>query len=116
MALTGASEYDNIAKTFHDGVVILGTLFHAGVSADTFAQHWTEMASPVAESSIVYHTHDEIGRFAAAAESVLVGRPASADSRDELLALKAAVTPNGGSAHVPRRPQAERSSEQNYER
>jgi hypothetical protein len=54
------------------------------------------MASPVAKSSIVYHTHDdthdEIGTFVVAAESILVGAPASADSRDELLALKAAVT------------------------
>jgi hypothetical protein len=64
------------------------------------------MASPVAKSSIVYHTHDdthdEIGTFVVAAESILVGAPASADSRDELLALKAAVTHQMEAARVSR--------------
>jgi hypothetical protein len=91
MALTAASENGNIAKTFHERVFILGTLFHAGVSSDTVAQHWTEMASPVDESSIIYHMDDEIGTFVAAGESILLEAPASADSRDELLQLKAAV-------------------------
>jgi hypothetical protein len=92
MALTGASEDDNIAKTFGDSVVILGTLFLAGVSAEEVSQHWTEMARADDAASCVYHTQSEIDTFVRAAESILVETQPSADSRDECLALTAAVT------------------------
>jgi hypothetical protein len=84
---------DNIAKTLDDGVVILGTLFHAGVSAKEVSQHWTEIAVADAEvSSVVYHTRSEKDTFVCAVKSILVGPASSADSRNEYLALTAAVT------------------------
>jgi hypothetical protein len=92
MILTGASEDDNIAKTFGDSAVILGTLFLAGVSAEEVSQHWTEMERADDAASCVYHTQSEIDTFVRAAESILVEALPSADSRDECLAVTAAVT------------------------